>query len=231
MNGPFDTTMIVVTLVVFVVFFLFDLWIFFKVVGLIKRIFQQEQISNGEDVNEGHIVIRKRRTTILAKLAYFVSGMAFVLNGLSFAVIFCTAGFFYNMMKKTAPDRILGTLRFLLIDMMACYMGSQLISFFGLDDQMSAYIKTILFVVCFILYIAFIIFGIKNNGRHLFKVLLEGGGDMLQNYEHPCTGQCEDPDIILNKSPTPRYKHNCRAPCAFATRSGRYYKGKRRIQT
>lgn len=50
------------------------------------------------------------------------------------------------------------------------------------------------------------------------------------NYAHPCAGQCEDQSVVLNKSPTPMYKHNCRAPCASATRSGRYYKGKRGIR-
>jgi len=48
------------------------------------------------------------------------------------------------------------------------------------------------------------------------------------NYSHPCQGQCQDPSVILKKSPTPKYHHNCHAPCAFATRSGRYYKGKRK---
>lgn len=48
------------------------------------------------------------------------------------------------------------------------------------------------------------------------------------NYSHPCVGQCKDQSVVLNKSPTPMYKHNCRAPCASATRSGKYYKGKQR---
>ena len=49
-----------------------------------------------------------------------------------------------------------------------------------------------------------------------------------EDYSHPCQGQCQDPKVILNKFPTPKYHHNCRAPCAFATRSGRYYRGKRK---
>ena len=51
------------------------------------------------------------------------------------------------------------------------------------------------------------------------------------DYSHPCVEQCLNQNVVLNKSPTPMYKHNCRAPCGSATRSGRYYKGKRGIQT
>ena len=50
-------------------------------------------------------------------------------------------------------------------------------------------------------------------------------------YVHPCAGQCKNPEVILNKSPTPLYKHNCRAPCATVSRSGRYYRGKQRKHT
>ena len=67
-----------------------------------------------------------------------------------------------------------------------------------------------------------------QNGQFLIerdsdKVALGSG-----KYTHPCLGQCDEPGIILEKSPTPEYHHNCHAPCATATRSGRYYRGKRR---
>ena len=70
----------------------------------------------------------------------------------------------------------------------------------------------------------------KDNNSNTIRDV-SGHAFGTNDYKHPCTGQCEDQTVILNKSPTPRYKHNCHAPCAFATRSGRYYKGIRRIQT
>ena len=45
---------------------------------------------------------------------------------------------------------------------------------------------------------------------------------------HPCAGQCENPDIILNKSPTPKYQYNDRVLDKFSPKSGRYYRGKQR---
>ena len=82
-------------------------------------------------------------------------------------------------------------------------------------------------------FIAAVIKALKHP-KSAREIMMDSLGNIARaggNYNHPCEGQCDDPEIVLNKSPTPMYKHNCRAPCATATRSGRYYRGKRRIQT
>ena len=70
----------------------------------------------------------------------------------------------------------------------------------------------------------------KSMGNNVV-VDISGRAIGTNDYVHPCAGQCKDPNLILNKSPTPMYKHHCRAPCFFASRSGRYYKGKQRKRT
>lgn len=83
------------------------------------------------------------------------------------------------------------------------------------------------------LIICVIIRSIKNAKTHLRTIVSDISGQAIGagDYKHPCAGQCENPDIILNKSPTPKYQHNSRVLDKFSPESGRYYRGKQRKHT
>ena len=96
----------------------------------------------------------------------------------------------------------------------------------------SVIIKAVPFLF-WMLILCTIVSAIKNAKKNTRNVVVDVSGRAVgtNDYKHPCVGQCKDQIVVLNKSPTPMYKHNCRAPCSLFSRSGRYYKGKRRIRT
>jgi len=91
-------------------------------------------------------------------------------------------------------------------------------------------VATIIRLLIWALIIYVIIKSIKKAKTHLNTIISDVSGPAVGScdYKHPCVGQCENPDIILNKSPTPKYQHNNRVLDKFAPQSGRYYRGKQR---
>ena len=91
-------------------------------------------------------------------------------------------------------------------------------------------IATIMPLIFWGILVCAVIKSIKTAKQNTRGVVMDVSGKAVgtEGYIHPCAGQCEDQIVVLNKSPTPMYRHNCRAPCRFASRSGRYYRGKQR---
>ena len=146
------------------------------------------------------------------------------------AIAFAMLGAGYEMVKMKAPKRCCTVVKVYALLLTVLLTIAQVLDF--APDQYED-LHLILVGLCAIFMVGYMTLVKVYCNR--YRNIINGPEppvDMnTHKYVHPCQGQCVNPEVILHKSPTPRYQHNCRAPCATATRSGRYYRGKQRTRT
>ena len=137
----------------------------------------------------------------------------------------------YEMVKFKAPkDRVAKVKIFALIECVILISAEILQVLYKKEYPVACALMWVFCVFTFIVYAVLVKVYCHRYRNNLYMAVdpHKTQNKIAHEYVHPCQGQCENPKIILDKSPTPKYHHNCRAACGSATRSGRYYRGKQR---
>jgi len=143
---------------------------------------------------------------------------------------FILIGAGYEMVKMKAPADCVARMKILAILLTLILCGAQVVHVIYLEQSVNMAVW--MWSICGVALLGYMILVCIYCKRYQNRINMEvpniATDYVAVPYEHPCQGQCKNPEVILKKSPTPKYHHNCRAPCASATRSGRYYRGKQR---
>ena len=143
---------------------------------------------------------------------------------------FILVGAGYEMVKMKAPADCVVRMKIgaILLNLILC--GAQIAHVMRLDQSVN--VAVFMWGACGVALLVYMILVRIYCKRYQNRINMEipnvATDHVALPYEHPCQGQCENPEVILKKSPTPKYHHNGRAVCASATRSGRYYRGRQR---